>query len=113
MSENLKAFLEAVSKDESLAEKLNGLTEEAQIVAMAAELKIELTEEDFGLPEGELDAAELEGVVGGGECYCFAGGGGTEGSRDEVCACVLLGTGFGSGERCFCSLYGQGDSHDD
>lgn len=111
MSENLKTFLETVSKDKALAEKLNGLTEETQIVSMAAELGLELTEEDFGLPEGELDAAELEGVVGGGECYCVAGGGGTKGERSDVCACVLFGTGFGNaGERCFCSGYGHGDA---
>ena len=116
MSENIKAFLELVSKDKEKIERLKTLTEEEQIISMAAELGIELTAEDFGLPEGEMDDRELQGVSGGatGGCFCAlgGGGGGTQSDGDIYgCACVAYGQG-GDGEKddftCFCALAGEG-----
>ena len=51
MTENMKKFLEAVSKNEELAKKINTMTKE-DLLALAKELSIELTEDDFagGVP---------------------------------------------------------------
>ena len=69
MSENMKAFVEKISKDEALASKLKGLKDPQQIIAFAKELGFELTLDDLkNKAEGmvELDDDALEVVAGGG-----------------------------------------------
>ena len=111
MTENMKKFLEAVSKDEALREKVNTMDKDA-IIATAKELGIELTETDFAQPEGEMNTDELDAVAGGGVCACVTAGGGKAGGYDKACGCYILGGGDGTGSnglyaRCFC-VYGGG-----
>ena len=75
MSENLKKFLEAVSKDENLREKAEAFVKNAdkeQAIAaainLAKQLGIELAEADFEAPEEEISEEELA-VVSGGNLY--------------------------------------------
>lgn len=111
MTENMKKFLEAVSKNEELTAKVGTLGME-ELIALAKELGIELTEADFAKPTGELDDDELDAVSGGGDvsCACAMGGGGTKDSNDKTCACVLAGGGYSKqgGERCVCGFAGYG-----
>ena len=73
MSENMKKFLEMVSKDENLKQKamaFNDMETEKAIqagIALAKELGIELTEADFVKKESsnELNDDELDAVSGG------------------------------------------------
>lgn len=111
MTENMKKFLEAVSKNEELTKKINAMTKE-ELLVLAKELGIELTEADFAEPAGELNDDELDAVAGGAECVCVLGGGGEAGGKwnNRVCACVAAGAGLdrdGKG-RCGCSAAGWG-----
>ena len=138
MTENLKKFLEAVSKDEALQAKVNALesnkeTAMAGVIALAKELGIELTEADFAQPDGEISEDELETINGGRDtscgcptsgtgmtvnnsCYCAAAGGGGGKQKDEDiwgCACVAYGQGGDAKDdhtTCMCVLYGHGDA---
>ena len=130
MTENLKKFLEAVSKDEALQVKVNALesnkeTAMAGVIALAKELGIELTEADFAQPDGEISEDELETINGGGcptagtvnnSCYCAAAGGGGGKQKDEDiwgCACVAYGQGGDAKDdhtTCMCVLYGHGEA---
>ena len=113
MTENIKKFLEAVSKKDELREKLTTMDKDA-IIAAAKELGFELTEADFVQPEDELNEDELDAVAGGGNCYCFMGGGGTKGKNDRACACVFAGAGEQKDltDRCACPVYGYGTGTD-
>lgn len=130
MTENLKKFLEAVSKDEALQAKVNALesnkeTAMADIIALAKELGIELTEADFAQPDGEISEDELAAVSGGmgssgsctnSACWCTVGGGGggrmIDDNRAFGCACAVYGQG-GDGKDdhhvCICVVVGEGD----
>lgn len=113
MKENAKTFLELLSKDEELRKKVCSMTQMQDIIALAKELGIELTEEDLKTQSGEISEEELSAVTGGGECYCAVGGGGTAKDDDNACGCVALGFGTNErtkddGYRCFCSLGGWG-----
>ena len=130
MTENLKKFLEAVSKDEALQAKVNALesnkeTAMAGVIALAKELGIELTEADFAQPDGEISEDELETINGGGcptagtvnnSCYCAAAGGGGGKQKDDDmwgCACVAYGQGGDAKDdhtTCMCVLYGHGEA---
>ena len=115
MSEKMKKFLEVLSEDKELKRKATDMSKE-ELVALAREKGIELMDEDFEVPEGELSEREMSDVAGGGECYCFVGGGGTEDSNGNICVCVLLGIGENDDfnpdtHRCFCPQYGYG--HDE
>ena len=110
MTENMKKFLEAVSKNEELAKKINTMTKE-DLLALAKELGIELTGDDFA-QESELEKDELEAVTGGWkDCFCVAGGGGKADEDGKACACVAFGGGSArDGEnRCWCIGAGSGD----
>ncbi len=139
MTENMKKYLELISKDEKAQKKLNeqepASIQEAKekIIKDAAEKGITLTEEDFAETAdiGELSEDELEAVAGGKECLCVFGGGGTASHKPEkTCACVMAGIGEGQtikwiGDicephniyRCSCGIYGSGvelfDERDD
>ena len=130
MTENLKKFLEAVSKDEALQAKVNALesnkeTAMVDIIALAKELGIELTEADFAQPDGEISEDELETINGGGcptagtvnnSCYCAAaGGGGGKQKDDDIwgCACVAYGQGGDAKDdhtTCMRVLYSHGEA---
>lgn len=118
MTENMKKFLAAVSKNDELIAKASAMARE-ELIALAKNLGIELTDADFAKPTGEMNVNELEAVTGGGECSCFAGGGGKKNGKNKVCACVLAGFGDYDGDynnddsiidyRCYCVGYGTGD----
>lgn len=129
MSENLKKFLELISGDEELKQKVLACNEMEPAdalcasIALAKEVGIELTEADFAQKEadGELNDDELGAVTGGvdeanGLCSCaFAGGGGGVDAKDHNvygCACVMYGQG-GDGrpedKNCQCIATGWGD----
>lgn len=112
MTANMKVFLEKLSGDRSLAEKASKL-EKDELIVLAKEQGVVLTEADFVQPEGEITEAELETVSGGGECQCYLGGGGTRATYDQypACGCVLAGVGEdwdGDYDRCICALGGYG-----
>ena len=114
MTESMKKFLEAVSRDEALTAKVGSLGKE-ELIALAKELGITLTEADFSEPSGELDDDELDAVTGGWkECMCAFAGGGKKDSDGKACGCV--GGGYGearSGEtRCWCAVSGAGYNPD-
>lgn len=117
MTENMKKFMELVSKDEALCAKTVS-ADKVVLIALAKKLGIVLTEADFVQPAVELDDTELDAVAGGGVCACVLGGGGTaDGSStsnvsDAVCACVLGGSGENKGgyARCICVISGGGNS---
>lgn len=112
MSENLKKFLEKVSEDQALIEKVSAEKEPAVLISLAKELGFELTEADFARPVEELNDAELDTVAGGGDvsCACAMGGGGTKDSNDKTCVCVLAGAGYAKNgrDRCVCGFAGYG-----
>ena len=120
MSESMKKLLEALSKNEELGKKAASM-DKTELMALAQEMDIELTEGDFAVPEGELSEKELAGVFGGGYCFCALGGGGTEGGNDGVCACVAYGQGnvadnpsydlsaYAGRVRCYCIGMGDGN----
>lgn len=131
MSENMIAFLEALSKSKELQDKLNAVpfkTEEEKVqVAIAFakdELGMTLTEADFAKSEpknGELSDDELDAVAGGFSCTCPVGGvGGSEDHylvEEHTCVCVFGGAGEysdddGRHERCYCVMAGHGNSAD-
>lgn len=111
MTENMKKFLETVSQNEELTNKIGTLDKEG-LIALAKALGITLTEADFAQPTGELDDDELDAVAGGSDvnCACAMGGGGTKDSNDKTCACVLAGAGYSKNgrERCVCGFAGYG-----
>ncbi len=73
MTERMKQFFEAAVKNEKALEVLKSLKElslaeqREQITALAAEMGVTLTEDDFRQADGaELTDEELEKVAGGG-----------------------------------------------
>lgn len=57
MTENMKNFLEAASKNADLAAKITAMYKEA-LLALAKDLGIELTDADFAESEDELNDDE-------------------------------------------------------
>lgn len=112
MSENMKKLLEALSENAELKGKFDRLNEEVKdleenmkcLVALAAEVGITLTDEDFEdaqkAKNEEMDEEELNAVAGGRisfekgcDCFCFMGGGGVADEYQKTCACVFYGLG--------------------
>ena len=58
------------------------------IIALARELGVELTEADF-VQNCELTDDELDAVVGGGKCICSFGGGGEYSDGSVRCVCII------------------------
>ena len=122
MNGNMKDFLKKLSGNKELAEKAAKLDKEG-LIALAKELGFELTEADFVQPDGAVSDDELEVVTGGDACYCAMGGGGTDGEKDNLCVCPLVGAGMYTGDdedggpgpwaRCCCPMVGYGRSADD
>lgn len=116
MNENVKKFLEAISKDNSLVTKIKNTTHE-ELLALAAKLNLPLSKEDIDSNKPEANAIsmdELEAVSGGKKCVCAVGGGGEATRKGQhVCACVVAGYGdtdiiTGLHCRCVCSWGGGG-----
>ena len=115
MNENMKKFLETVSKDAELCKKVSAMNKD-DLLALAKELGLALAEEDLIKPAQELEDDDLDTVAGGldAECVCFMGGGGAKDDDDKTCACVMAGVGYkknGDG-RCVCAVNGFGDDDD-
>lgn len=113
MTENMKCFLAKVSEDKALAEKASKL-EKDELIVLAKEMGVNLTKADFAQTESDISEGELNSVTGGGNCYCVAGGGGTDGEKDSACACVFAGWGRSTErhERCVCAMAGGGGTDD-
>ena len=114
MTDNMKKFLEAVSRNKESIEKLKKAETPEAVIALAAENGFTLTAEDLK-PEpttGEVSDDELNAVAGGKDCGCFLGGGGEATGKQGVCACVAAGAGMGpNGDadiRCICPVFGAG-----
>ena len=113
MTKNMKKFLETVSQHEELAKKLCAMPME-DLLALAKELGVELTEADFEKPDGMLDENELDAVAGGKVCVCVVGAGGEGDGNDRVCACPAYGVGADKDklyDRCVCFIGGGGKSY--
>ena len=118
MTDNMKKWMELVSQNRSLQEKLmaqEGKTlaqQKSVLIALAKENGIALTETDFTPEESEeLSDDELGAVAGGGGCGCpvVGGGGGGSGEHSYVCACIGGGGGMDNSEDyCICPLIGAG-----
>lgn len=111
MTENMKKFLEEVSKNEELCKKLNSADQET-IIAMAGELGMELTEADFA-QNNALSDDELDAVAGGydSSCGCILGGAGRVGlntTNEKLCVCVAGGGGEYTDGTCRCACVGLG-----
>ena len=105
MSDNLKKFMEEVSKDRALMEKAKNADAD-RLIAIAKEINLELTEEDLKAPEKEeLSDDELAAVAGGGGCFCGLAGLGRYDGID--CRCALGGAGFCDAETSYCTGHGN------
>ncbi len=117
MNENVKAFLEAAQARPDLQEKLVRMDKD-ELIATARDLGVELTDADFEPPAGEVDAADLENVVGGwGICILAGGGGGTDDMDGNTygCGCAVYGQGGDgrpSDSNCVCLILGGGASNE-
>lgn len=117
MTTNMEKLLKVLSENEELGTRFSKL-DKSNIIAAARELGIELTEEDFQQPDGEMSDDELTSVAGGKACYCAIAGGGCAGGDDDVCACVAFGLGYIAEDsqypyyrgkaRCCCPMGGDG-----
>ncbi|MEG1877273.1 MAG: hypothetical protein RR146_06855 [Lachnospiraceae bacterium] len=121
MTETMREFLEKVSSDDVLYEKMEVLKKEtdkekviSETIKIAKEDGVTLCTEDFELQEGEIDEAELAAVAGGWTtCGCFALGGGNADQDGYACGCIAAGGGTrkdNAHQRCFCISYGYGDN---
>ena len=118
MSENLRAFLEAVQADSELREKLAKMGGQ-EIIAAAKERGFELTEADLKPSAGEMDDGELGNVAGGwGFCLGYGVGWGNDTDTDNRwwCNCPVVGAGddadlpdiAGGTDNCECVILGVG-----
>ena len=87
----MKKLLEIVSGNKELAAKIGGMARE-DIIALARELGVELTEADFA-QKYELSDDELDAVAGGGRCICSFGGGGEYSDGSVRCFFIIGGDG--------------------
>lgn len=108
MTNQVKVFLDEVSQDKAIMEKLNSAKTSAEVIALAAEKGYTLTEDDLK-PEttsGKLDDEELEAVSGGTGCGCAGYGLGKTDRGTKACQCVYLGEGMK--KKCACVSIGVG-----
>ena len=113
MTENMKSFLEMLSKDQELLKKVSAMTEKADIIAAADELGFKLSETDFETSDSEMSDSELSAVAGGEvTCVCPLVGGGTSlDGLNTPCACIAGGGGVDRYDivRCACIIGGIGE----
>lgn len=122
MTENMKKLLELTSENEELKDKLSNVSRK-EVIALAKEYGIELTDADFAAQTGgeELSDDELDAVAGGKECSCLLGGGGTGEDKTWTLTCACVGGGGGemntkyytgnNKARCACVAAGYGGDH--
>lgn len=117
MAENMKKFLEIVSSNQELAERVERMSDE-EVIRAAGELGIVLTDKDFAeqAEQGTLSEEELDCVAGGDKCGCVGLGTGQPGGSDsglKKCKCMGDGNGMFSDdvERCRCAVVGGGVDH--
>lgn len=110
MNDNLKKLVDLAKQDNELGVKLQ-TADKRQVMTLAKEHGITLTEADFEKPQGKVSDDELAAVAGGNQCACLLGGGGKASEGEKACACVIAGIGkFTNGLwRCDCAGYGTGD----
>lgn len=102
MTENMKKLLEALSANEELREKVNTAKTKEEVIELAKELDVPLTEKDFASADGEeLTEEELSAVAGGGG-FCLI-----VGFTDQGCGCVIYGDSF---DESVCIVIGTGGS---
>ncbi len=119
MTDRLKLFLHKVKEDQELANQFMAIRDETdrqtvieKSIQIARGAGVELSAQDFELPEGEVDDAELQAVTGGSTCGCFLGGGGGDDAKGKACACVVAGFGLNKSDnslRCACGVVGDGN----
>lgn len=99
-TENVTKFMEALSEDRKLQEKLlqNPLSEEqknllrSRIISVAKESGFSFTAEE--LKQYEAGSQALDSAMKDWDtCFCVLGGGGYNRTDDYSCACVLGGGG--------------------
>ena len=66
MTNNMKKFLDAASKDTGLMKKLDAAQDPAEFIAAAKGMGFSLTEADFNNNGHELDDDDLDAIAGGG-----------------------------------------------
>ena len=71
MTNNMKKFLDAASKDAEVMKKLDAIADPAEFIAAARGMGFALTEADFNnrggcLDKCELDDDDLDAIAGGG-----------------------------------------------
>lgn len=76
MGVNIEKLAKIASLDKELSAKLQKASKE-QVIALAKENGITLTEADFEAPRGDVSDSELEAVAGGQNCSCTVYGAGT------------------------------------
>lgn len=114
--ENVTKFMEALSENHKLQEKLlqNPLSEEQKqllrnrIVSVAKESGFSFTDEE--LEEYETSSQALDSAMRDWDtCFCVLGGGGYNHTEDYSCACVLGGGGKADndGVYLFCIASGR------
>lgn len=97
MTENMKKLLEELSKHEEMKERASAVRTKEEVMKLADELGVPMTEDDLCTQESsEVSEEELATAAGGGG-RCFLFGYGTEG-----CVCIVAGTAWGY----FCVAYG-------
>jgi len=115
MANNINKFLEELSKNDELREKLISLNKEfpnkeeneRKLVELAKKYGFELEAGDFANSEKtELDDSELEAVSGGSLIYKNANH-----YRSSDCICAMFGAGTADDEQktCFCAVGGTGE----
>lgn len=115
-TENVKKFMEALSEDSELQEKLlrHQLSEgqrqllKERIVSIAREAGFSFTAEE--LEQYEADSLPPDGAMRDWDtCFCVAGGGGYNRTDGYSCACVVGGGGKADkdGVYQFCILAGR------
>lgn len=118
MTENMKKFLELASQEsDGFLEKL-GKADQQELVALAAEKGVSLTDADFVRTEseGEVSLDEADAVAGGKKCAClYIGEGKGSGENDLRCSCGVTGSGdytttHDTLNRCICAMAGYGKS---
>ena len=104
MKENVKKFLEELSKSAELRNKLRGSNDKEKMMKVAKAHGFELSEADFHTSGmNELSEDEMQAVAGGAVCSCSKQGHGTE--EDLSCSCNGAGEGINvtnNGWRCGC-----------
>ena len=114
MTENMKKFLELISSNEELVAKLNNASKD-EVIALAKEQGVTLTEADFEAQSAEISDDELDAVAGGKKCTCIMGGGGTGEDKNGTKTCACVGGGYGQMQngdsRCYCAVGGWGSNH--